>query len=284
MNLLALSSASLSAVDWVHVAALIAAYSLAFARLFDAARWAWAWLPAPLQPVAPVFLTFLTDLATGMGGAKDFNDVARAVLIDLGPLAAALRGALPPAHFARLDPASKDALAIARVGKKVPADFRSSYPPPAGLAAFAVFAFLSSVGLAVTQGGCSQRAARDVTTFVEDVVTQALAKSTQLTSVLDQVESSVSKLGLPEPASTDLRNLINVVRVTDQAAVAEIQNGSQTVAAAEAAYAPVRDAFNALVAALKQNGVVGPDGNALKAVKGEPALNLKPLALEPFRS
>ena len=87
-----------------HVAGLIVAYLLGFAQLTNSVKWAWSWLPTKLQPVVPALVAFATDAATGLGGATSGLQIATTLLLDFGPTAAALKGALSASHFASLSP------------------------------------------------------------------------------------------------------------------------------------------------------------------------------------
>jgi len=101
-------------LDAVHIAAYLAAFVLAFMRLNDAGRPLWAWLPAWLQPVFPALVTTLPDLASGLGLVQTPVDLGVALVAFAGALSTALRGALPPSQFAKLDDEGKSKLARAR--------------------------------------------------------------------------------------------------------------------------------------------------------------------------
>jgi len=79
----------------IQIAALVAAYVLAAARLFNAARWSWSWLPVKLQPLLPAFIAMAPTFAAQLGLAKTGLDIADASLLALGSLATAVRGQHP---------------------------------------------------------------------------------------------------------------------------------------------------------------------------------------------
>lgn len=112
----------------LQIAALVVAYLLAFARLFDAARPLWAWIPAKFQPLAPAVLAVIPAIVDAFRGVTSKTELTIAIMGALGTLTTAVRGALPAAHFAKLDDDAKDALRVARGGesKKNP----PSKPPP----------------------------------------------------------------------------------------------------------------------------------------------------------
>lgn len=110
----------------LQIAALIVAYLLAFARLFDAFRWAWAWIPVKFQPLAPAFLAAVPAIVEAFRGVTDRTQLTIAIMGALGTLTTAMRGALPASTFAKLDEDSKDALRVARGGESK----NGSKPPP----------------------------------------------------------------------------------------------------------------------------------------------------------
>lgn len=101
----------------IQISALIVAYLLAFARLFDAARWAWAWIPAKFQPLAPALLAAIPAIVEAFRGVTDKMQLTIAIMGALGTLTTAMRGALPASTFAKLDDGAKDALRVARGGE-----------------------------------------------------------------------------------------------------------------------------------------------------------------------
>lgn len=80
----------------IEIATLVAAYSLALARLLGAARPLYSWLPEKVQPVVPAVLAVLPAIASQFGLVATKLDFAEAVVIALGALGTALRGATQP--------------------------------------------------------------------------------------------------------------------------------------------------------------------------------------------
>ena len=77
----------------IELGTVIAAYALALARLLNAARFAWAWLPKHVQPVLPALLIALPQLAGALGLVETKMDIAVAALMTMGSVVAAIRGA-----------------------------------------------------------------------------------------------------------------------------------------------------------------------------------------------
>ncbi len=112
----------------LQISALIIAYLLAFARLFDAMRWAWCWIPTKLQPLAPALLAAIPAIVEAFRGVTDRMQLTIAIMGALGTLTTAMRGALPNSQFVKLDEHSKDALRAARGDEP-------KKPPPSDLPA-----------------------------------------------------------------------------------------------------------------------------------------------------
>lgn len=120
----------------VQLAAIVAGYALAFSRLTDAARPLWQWVKPPwLQTLLPALVTVLPDFASALGLVKTKTDFVQAIVVAVGALGFAMRGALPKKVYDRLPPAAKQDLKAARQGKedddKTPP--RSGHPPVIGL-------------------------------------------------------------------------------------------------------------------------------------------------------
>jgi hypothetical protein len=79
----------------IQLAAIIAAYVLALARLFNAGKWAWEFLPKPAQPLLPAFVLLAPTLAEQLAGVKTGLDLAELGLLALGAMTTAIRGTQP---------------------------------------------------------------------------------------------------------------------------------------------------------------------------------------------
>lgn len=87
----------------IELAALLAGYALAIARLLNAAKLLWAWVkPTWLQPALPALVTVLPLLAAQLGAAETKLDISEALLMAFGALSTAVRGErpVPPAVLA----------------------------------------------------------------------------------------------------------------------------------------------------------------------------------------
>ena len=100
----------------VQIAAVAVAYLLAFARLLDAARWAWDWLPVGAQPVFPAIIAAVPLAVEAFRGVQTTEQLVLGVVVAVGAFATAIRGALPKAVYDQLDEKSQDALRVARGG------------------------------------------------------------------------------------------------------------------------------------------------------------------------
>lgn len=76
----------------IEIATLVAAYSLALARLLGAGRPLYGWLPEKVQPVVPALVAVLPSIAGQFGLVQTKLDFAEAVVIALGALGTAVRG------------------------------------------------------------------------------------------------------------------------------------------------------------------------------------------------
>jgi hypothetical protein len=104
----------MTTLDLTLVVSAVAAYSVAFARLADKARWAWHWAPPWAQVALPALVVALPELALALAGVKTWTEFGQALLVAGGAVAAAFRGALPPTTFAKLPADAKAALRDAR--------------------------------------------------------------------------------------------------------------------------------------------------------------------------
>lgn len=100
----------------IQIAAALVAYLLAFARLLDAARWAWSWLPAPVQPVLPAVVAAVPLAVEAFTGVQTREQLVIGIVVAVGAFATAIRGALPKSVFERLDERSQAVLKLAREG------------------------------------------------------------------------------------------------------------------------------------------------------------------------
>lgn len=86
----------LAGMTTLEIAALLAGYALALARLLNAGRALWAWVkPTWLQPLLPALVTILPLLATQLGAADTKIAISEALLMAFGALATAVRGEKP---------------------------------------------------------------------------------------------------------------------------------------------------------------------------------------------
>ncbi len=122
----------------IQLAAIVAGYALAVSRLMDAARPLWNWAPPWLQVALPAIVTALPDFAAALGLVKTPVDFAQTIVIALGTILTAMRGALPPKVFERLPLEAKQDLKRARKPK--------SPKPPSSLL-IAVSILLTGCGL-----------------------------------------------------------------------------------------------------------------------------------------
>lgn len=76
----------------IELAALLAGYALALARLLNAAKPLWSWVPEKAQPLLPALITVLPVLASSLGGVETRLDLAEALLLAFGALTTAVRG------------------------------------------------------------------------------------------------------------------------------------------------------------------------------------------------
>ena len=77
----------------IEIAVLVAAYALALARLLGAARPLYTWLPEKAQPFLPALIAVLPVIASKFELVQTKLDFAEAVVVALGALGTALRGA-----------------------------------------------------------------------------------------------------------------------------------------------------------------------------------------------
>lgn len=280
MHLLALgaATAAVTAPDPIHLAAMLASFALALARLTDTARPLWNFVPAKYQPFLIALVAVLPDMATGLGLVHSNLDLANTLVAAVGSFFTAMRGALPAPHYDDLSEQAKAELA------KVRGTPRRSVPPSSA-ATICLFIFGSAffAGLATTQTGCTDKQAATVLDVASKIVTEAVLRSTQASSIVDSVEAKVDaaeKAGLPADIVKKLRAGIAVLRATNQAALAAVQGGANTVVAADSAFAPFRDAWGLLMVDLTSAGLAS--SGALKAGPGEVAIGT-PLALKSFQ-
>lgn len=85
----------LGCMSTLELAALLAGYALALARLLNAAKLLWSWLPVKLQPLLPALVTVLPLLASQLGAAETKLALSEALLLALGALTTAVRGQHP---------------------------------------------------------------------------------------------------------------------------------------------------------------------------------------------
>lgn len=79
----------------LELAALIAGYALAVARLLNAGKLLWSWLPTKLQPLLPALVTVLPLLAAQLGAVTTKLDLVESLVLALGALTTAIRGEHP---------------------------------------------------------------------------------------------------------------------------------------------------------------------------------------------
>ncbi len=130
----------------IQLAAIVAGYALAVSRLMDAARPLWHWAPQWLQLALPALVTALPEFAAALGLVKTKTDLMQAIVIALGTVTTAMRGALPKKVFDQLPYEAKMDLKAAREGKGKPPSggsggvteldssvLQSDAPPPRGV-------------------------------------------------------------------------------------------------------------------------------------------------------
>lgn len=79
----------------LELAAMLAAYALATARLLNAAKPLWSWVPTKLQPLLPALLTVLPALGAQLGMVHTKLDLTETLIMALGALMTAVRGQHP---------------------------------------------------------------------------------------------------------------------------------------------------------------------------------------------
>jgi hypothetical protein len=86
-------------MSFLEFVALLAAYALATARLLNAAKPLWSWVPTKLQPLLPALLSVLPTLAAQLGMVHTKLDLTETLVVALGALMTAVRGQhpVPPA-------------------------------------------------------------------------------------------------------------------------------------------------------------------------------------------
>ncbi len=112
----------LGGMSTLELAALIAGYALALARLLNAARGLWSWVPTKLPPLLPALVTVLPLLASQLGAATTKLDITESLVLALGALTTAIRGQ---------HPVPPPALALLFVGFVISATACSSWKPVA---------------------------------------------------------------------------------------------------------------------------------------------------------
>lgn len=117
-------------ISIIQLAAIAAGYLLALSRLLDVARPLWHWAPQWLQLALPALVVTLPDFASALGLVKTPVDLMQSIVVAIGTMTTAMRGALPKKVFDKLPPEAQMDLKIARKGKpKEPKISRAGHPP-----------------------------------------------------------------------------------------------------------------------------------------------------------
>lgn len=134
----------LGGMSTLELAALLAGYALAMARLLNAARPLWAWVPVKLQPLLPALVTVLPLLASQLGAATTRLDMTESGILALGALMTAVRGQhpVPPVALVLLFLGFTGLAGCSSLARVTPADRAAGYTAQAKAAELSCRAYV----------------------------------------------------------------------------------------------------------------------------------------------